>query len=347
MIVKLIFFIYNQSMQGTVYKIHSDFYYVKNSKHESFVCKVREILKKQNLEITVGDFVEFSQNPDYIISRLDRINSLTRPKCSNIDCCLIITPLKEPELDLVQLNRYLAFLKYNNIEAAICFNKEDLLDDPSDIQKELSDIYTDLGYKVFFISAKVGLGLDEVLKFIKNKTIALCGQSGAGKTTLLKRFNPEILSKTQVVSAKTKRGQHTTRHCEIFDCDGFNIIDTPGFSRLKFDFLLPDELLNLFSDIKKYADSCKYANCLHNVDTKGICSVYDNLDKIEKSRYESYLTFLDEALEYKKEISKKSIKDEKSFKNTGNKTVAKISKRKRTASRNTDKQKIKKEKNVD
>ena len=31
--------------------------------------------------------------------------------------------LKEPELDLIQLNRYLTYLKYSNIETAICFNK--------------------------------------------------------------------------------------------------------------------------------------------------------------------------------------------------------------------------------
>ena len=34
-------------MQAQVFKIHSDFYYVKNFKGESFTCKLRDVLKKQ------------------------------------------------------------------------------------------------------------------------------------------------------------------------------------------------------------------------------------------------------------------------------------------------------------
>ena len=45
-------------MQGQIYKIHSDFYYVQNE-GRSFECKIREVLKKQREKIVVGDFVEF------------------------------------------------------------------------------------------------------------------------------------------------------------------------------------------------------------------------------------------------------------------------------------------------
>ena len=51
--------------------------------------------------------------------------------------------------------------------------------------------------------------------------------------------------------------------------------------------------------------------------------------------------FLNESLEYKELISKRSIKDESKNKNVGNRISVKISKRKRDASRNTSKQKIK------
>ena len=51
-------------MIGTVYKIHSDFYYVMPDKKEGNTenlveCKLREILKKQKVKIVAGDFVEF------------------------------------------------------------------------------------------------------------------------------------------------------------------------------------------------------------------------------------------------------------------------------------------------
>lgn len=327
-------------MQNQVVKIHSDFYYVKNSNHESYTCKLRELLKKQKIEIKVGDFVELSDDKKFINSLITPKNSLNRPKVSNIDLILVVCPLKEPDLDLTQLDRFLIYMKYHNIETAICFNKEDLIENPEEKYNEINKIYKDLGYKTFLISAKEKIGLEEVKSYIKNKTIALTGSSGAGKSTLLNTIIPNINLRTCEVSQKTKRGVHTTRHLEIIEFEDYKIADTPGFSCLKFDFILPNKLIDLFDDLKKYALNCKYSNCLHDSNLKGICSVVDNLDKIAHSRYQSYLTFLKETLDYKKEISKKSIKQELNHKTTGNQTRVKISKQKRDLSRKTSKQKI-------
>ena len=323
-------------MQAQVYKIHSDFYYVKNFEHISFTCKLRDVLKKQKIDIKVGDFVELSEDNNFIVSLLNRKNSLNRPKISNIDCALVICALKEPELDLIQLNRYLIYLKYNNIDTAICFNKEDLIDNLNERKK-----HEKLGYKLFFISAKDKLDLDELYNYIQGKTVVFCGMSGVGKSTLLNALNSDLNIKTGEISKKTQRGCHTTRHCEIIDCNGFKIADTPGFSCLKFDFLLPDKLLELFDDIKVFAHGCKYCDCMHNNMNDFSCNVINNLDKIDKKRYESYLLFLNESLEYKNLISKRSIKNEALNKNTGNKMQTKISKRKRELSRNITKQQIK------
>ena len=326
-------------MQAQIYKIHSDFYYALNSNHEKFVLKVREILKKQKKDICVGDYVKLSKDNNFIISRLDRINSLNRPKVSNIDLALVVCALKEPELNLIQLNRYLIYLKYNKINAIICFNKEDLIKTELSTDK-INSIYKNLGYNIFFTSAKEKTGIDKIKKEIKNKTIVRLGMSGAGKTTLLNALVPEKFANTREISKKTKTGRHTTRHSEITEYDDFKIVDTPGFSCLKFDFLLPNELFELFDDLKKYKP-CKFSNCLHNTNEKNICAVIDNLDKIETSRYESYLVFLEETLSYKNKISKESIKKEYNHKTTGNKIATKISKKKRAISRKNFNQKIK------
>lgn len=328
-------------MQGQIYKIHSDFYYVKNADGE-FVCKLKDTLKKQKEIVAVGDIVELTDDNGFIAKILNRKNFLPRPKAANIDSVLIISSLKEPELDFLQLDRYITFLIYNNIEPILCFNKEDLEVELDKVIENVNKIYKSLNFKIFFISAKNKSGLDELTCYIKGKTIALCGQSGVGKSTFLNGINTNINLKTSSVSAKTLRGTHTTRHVEIIDCDGFRVMDTPGFSNLKFDFLLPDELINYFPDIKIYSGNCKYSDCLHNSTEKGICSVVDNSDKIPVSRYQSYLTLLNECFEYKKQISKRSIKVEECKKQTGSVTLTKISKQKRASARNTDKQRIKK-----
>ena len=327
-------------MQGQVIKIHSDFYYVESNKHIIFTCKIRDILKKQKTDILVGDFVELSDDNNFIISRLERKNYILRPKAANIDIALVVVSFKEPDIDYIQLNRYLTYLKYFNIDTAICINKEDLENNFQQRSGEIEKIYTSLKYKVFFISAKNKLGISEIKEYIKNKTIVLCGPSGVGKTTLINSLNKNYQARTNEVSLKTSRGRHTTRHCEIVDCENYKIMDTPGFSCLNFDFLLPDKLLELFDDIKIFKKGCKYSNCMHDTKQKGICSIVDNLDKIEPMRYESYLEFLKESLKYKKDISQKSIKKEENIKNTGDKTFTKISKRKRNLSRKTQKQSV-------
>ena len=326
-------------MQGQVYKIHSDFYYVENFQHERFTCKLRDVLKKQKIEINVGDFVELSEDLNFISNRLPRNNSLDRPKASNIDLALVVESFKEPEFDFIQLNRYLTYLKYYNIQAAICINKEDLESNFSEKSEKIKNIYSSLGYKTFFISAKNNIGTVEVKKYIKNKTIMLCGLSGVGKTTLINSIIPDFCARVSEVSSKTMRGRHTTRHVELVKYNGFKILDTPGFSCLKFDFIMPQDLIKYFDDLRKYGP-CKYSNCLHEKNQKGACSILDNLDKIESTRYESYLLFLEEAKQYKEKISKKSIKTETCHKNSGSRIYTKISKRNRAVARNVQKQKL-------
>ena len=240
--------------KGQIFKIHSDFYYV-HSVGADYECKVREVLKKQKQKIYVGDYVEFCNGA--IEKILPRKNFITRPTVANIDQVIIISAVKEPDLNFTQLNRYIAFAKYHNIPAVLCFNKNDLSEDDKTIEKVFS-IYQPLGYDILFTSALEGYGIEDFREILREKTSVLCGASGVGKSSLINAAAPGMSLRTKSVSDKTGRGTHTTRHCEIISIDeDSRIVDTPGFSHLKFDFLLPTVVGDLFAEIAKYKGFCK------------------------------------------------------------------------------------------
>ena len=321
--------------KGQIFKIHSDFYYVDDGQtcHE---CKIREVLKKQKEKILVGDFVEFENG--MIKNIMHRKNFIKRPSVANIDQIIVVSALKEPDLDLYQLNRYIALAKYYNISTVLCFNKEDLKWDKH-LKEKIKNIYETLGYKIVYTSATEHKGIKNFERLLENKISVLCGNSGVGKSSLINAINPELNLRTKQVSEKTQRGTHTTRHCEIIKInDTSKIVDTPGFSNVKFDFILPADVDLLFDEIAQFSNGCKFADCLHIHENK--CNVLTNLDKIDETRYESYLEFVKEAQNYKEKIKYEGNKQEHTKKLVHNKHIAKISEKKRQSSRNTLKQKI-------
>lgn len=320
-------------MEGQIYKIHSDFYYVDNGT-ETFECKIREVLKKQREKILVGDFVEFGNG--VITSIIPRKNYIKRPSVANIDQIIIVSALKEPDLDLHQLNRYIALAKYYNIPTVLCFNKEDLKWDRH-LSSKIKSIYGN--YKIAYTSATEHKGIKNFEKILEGKTSVLCGNSGVGKSSLVNAINPKINIRTKEISEKTQRGTHTTRHSEIIKInDTSRIVDTPGFSNVRFDFIMPADVDLLFEDISKFREGCKYSDCLH-INEDG-CNVLEHIDEIDSTRYESYLAFVDEAKEYKERVKYEGKKEEHSKKTLHNKQMAKISDKKRQSARNTLRQKI-------
>lgn len=320
--------------QGQIYKIHSDFYYIC-SNGKTFECKLREVLKKTKQSVFVGDFVEF--NDGAIEKILPRNNYIPRPSVANIDRIIIISAVKEPDLSFTQLNRYISFAKYYGIEAVLCFNKNDLSFDDKIIEKVFS-IYEPLGYDILFTSALEGLGIDEFKEVLEGKTSVLCGSSGVGKSSLINTVSGLNL-RTKEVSEKTQRGTHTTRHCEIITLnENTRIVDTPGFSNLKFDFVLPHDIDKFFPEINKYRSGCKFQDCLH-INENG-CAVKEHMSEIDETRYQSYVDFVFEAKEYKEKVKYQGTKIETAHKKKNDELAVKISLRKRQSARNTLRQNV-------
>lgn len=296
----------------------------------------------------MGDFVKLEQEnlsskQAFISEILKRKSFIPRPKVANVDQIVIVSSIKEPELDFEQLNRYLCFCEFYKIKPILLFNKSDLSFDDDVIEKVFS-IYEPLNYEIYFASATEKTGLDSFKNVLKDKTTAFCGASGVGKTTLINDFAPNLNLRTKTVSEKKLRGTHTTRHCEIIDIkfekNTFRLVDTPGFLHLKFDFLLPQNVFELFKEFLPYKNKCKFKDCLHLNEID--CAILKNIEKFNISRYESYSKFVSEAKEFKEKIKFEGDKKEETFKISHDKKFAKISTRKREFSRKKLKQEVKK-----
>ena len=101
---------------------------------------------------------------------------------------------------------------------------------------------------------------------------------------------------------------------------------------------MPNEVDLLFPEISIHKSECKFPDCLHIQETD--CAVKANIGKIDQTRYESYVSFVEEAKEYKAKVKYQGRKKETTHKNVSGKTTVKISSTKRESSRNTRKQKL-------
>jgi len=110
-------------------------------------------------------------------------------------------------------------------------------------------------------------------------------------------FSSEV-AETGVLSRKTSRGKHTTRHTEIFDLTGDAMIyDTPGFTSFDAAGIEPEELQHLYPEIAALYGKCRFKNCTH-IKEAG-CAVRDAVASklIHEKRYGSYGEIYKEIIE--------------------------------------------------
>jgi len=273
-------------MEGRIIKNISNDYVVKID-NKLYTCKPRGKFRKDNIVPLVGDIVDIDIDNNYILDIKKRKNSLIRPSVANIDKAIIVTSVK-PRLDTNLLDKLLVITSYNNIEPVICFTKLDLLDENE--KKDIDNIisyYKEIGYIVVNNTE-----LDKIKSILKNSLSVFVGQSGAGKSTLLNILDSSLELKTNEISKALGRGKHTTRHVELYSVYDGLVVDTPGFSALDLSLLSNMDIRDNMKEMFDNLENCKYRDCMH-VKEDG-CSVRDLVDnnKIMKSRYDNYLSFL-------------------------------------------------------
>lgn len=273
-------------MQGRIIKNISNDYTVLTEEN-IYVCKSRGKFRNLNITPLVGDNVIFDDENNYILEVLPRKTELVRPPVSNIDQAVIITSVKNPDLDTNLLDKLINIIEYNNVKPIICFTKLDLLDDISKIE-ELINYYKKIGYEVY-----KNTEIEEIKKIFKNKITVFTGQSGAGKSTLMNNIDSNLNIKTDEISHALGRGKHTTRHVELISLYDGLVADTPGFSSLDFYDMKQSDIRDNFIEFNEYKEGCKYRDCMHHKEDN--CAIKDELEKgnILKSRYENYIHFIE------------------------------------------------------
>ena len=159
-----------------------------NLKEENiYECRLRGSLKVKNdkMNCIIGDIVEFDENEKVITKIEKRKNFLHRPLLSNIDFIGILFSVVSPNFDFTVFQKMLLNAESQNISSILIISKTDLISD-EDLQIFLNKIKENFGNSipVFPISAENNIGLEQLLSYIKGKSVTVSGPSGSGKSTL-------------------------------------------------------------------------------------------------------------------------------------------------------------------
>ena len=287
-------------MNGKIIKGIGGFYYIK-TENGLIECKARGKFRHNSVKPMVGDNVtiKIEHGKGVIEDIHKRSSELVRPTVANVSLAFIVFAVKNPDINFELLNKFLILCEHNNIEVIVCLNKIDLVseEERDEIKKRINDI----GYEVFYINAKQGIGIEKLEEKIKGNITVFCGPSGAGKSTLINKLSNKEHMETGNVSEKIGRGKHTTRHSELIEVfDGY-IVDTPGFSTLEIkDLVDKDSLKYCFPEFTLYNDKCKFRGCFHYKEPN--CALKDAVQegKINKYRYDFYIRTLEEVIEEEK-----------------------------------------------
>lgn len=284
--------------QGVVIRAYNGYYYVRTE--ASLVeCKTRGKLKKQREKVYVGDYVEYEnlgQDKGIIEAVLPRKSLLKRPTIANISQVFLMFAVKDPDINLKLLNRFLVLAEHSDIPITICLNKTELAIEEAE---QIAQSYRKIGYPVLLLSAHEKKNIDLLKEHLADHITVFAGPSGVGKSSLLNLVEPTFELATGAVSEKIGRGKHTTRFAQLLPLtDGGYVVDTPGFSYTEFE-MEETELASCFPEFIPHQD-CRFSPCLHSHEPS--CGVKEALERgdIDNQRYQSYLEILAEIQEANK-----------------------------------------------
>lgn len=315
-------------MTGIVVKNTGSWYVVKTDDNQLFQCKVKGNFRLKGIRSTnpvaVGDRVRITSSDsgheqvgliteildrrNYIIRKASNLSKQSHIIAANIDQAALVVTLRHPETSTIFIDRFLAGAEAYSVPVIIIFNKVDLLDkDDLHLLQLFFNLYESIGYPCYGVSAlnneRSLCSINDLRKVLQGKTTLFSGNSGVGKSTLLNALIPGLDLKTAEISDSHDTGMHTTTFSEMFDLpcpdndspsESGYIIDTPGIKGFGTFDMEREEVGHYFREIFEISKKCRFGNCTHTHEPG--CAVLQavNDHNIAQSRYNSYLSMLED-----------------------------------------------------
>ena len=305
-------------MNGLVVKNTGSWYTVKTDSGQLIDCKLKGNFRLKGIRSTspvaVGDFVQIVTNAEgtamitaiddrknYIIRKSPNLSKQSQIIAANLDQAFLLVTIKYPETSTIFIDRFLAGAEAYRIPVVLVFNKTDLLNEEEHhYQQMMMNLYETIGYHCVEISAETGQGMEVIDALLAQKVTLLSGNSGVGKSTLINVLIPHAEQRTAEISDAHGTGIHTTTFSEMIALPhGGYVIDTPGIKGFGTFDIEPEELTSYFKEIFAFSKDCKFNNCTHTHEPG--CAVRTAVENhyISESRYQSYLSMLDDKEENK------------------------------------------------
>lgn len=216
---------------------------------------------------------------------------------ANLDRLVVVASVADPAPNPGVIDRMLVMGEAGGMEACVVLNKVDLARGRA-VAAALAERYRVAGYAVVETSAVTGEGMEGFRAVVRAGSSALAGPSGVGKSTLLNAVDPRLGLRTREVGRKSRAGRHTTVSSRLIPLEGGGAVaDTPGFSEVGLGDVSRADLDRCFADFRPFLGDCHFNDCVH-IHEPG-CAILDAVaaGRIQKARYDSYGTILEELQE--------------------------------------------------
>jgi ribosome biogenesis GTPase len=299
------------SPTGIVLRARSGFYTVRLDDGAQLECRLRGRVKQDRGDsdlVVIGDRVRVALTGDgdgMIESVEPRRSRFSRRQpgprgawkedmiVANLDQVLVVFACADPMPHLRMVDRFLVVAEHNEVEAVLVANKVDLVGLAA--ARATFAGYETIGYPVHYVSAREGIGLEELDDRLVGRMSVVTGPSGVGKSTLLNAIQPGLRIETGAVSEAVHKGRHTTTSAELHPLSaagGGYVADTPGLRELGLWHVPPDELAWCFPEMRAQLGECGFNDCRHLAEPRCAVRAAVASGSVSEARYESFRRLL-------------------------------------------------------